>query len=173
MFLVFLLGLIILIVEFIGRFIHPLYFFGRLIPPAVLIMPIISPLRDLIQQRRQRVYALIAMFIAVICFLFTTTLHGAEIAAATLMWVEIVDFLLYSYFRRYGWLVGVIVSDLVAVPMLLPMYVWLRGYPISAVPAYIYVAEFCSLLLVYVIMLATPIRNLFVGLPMLGKRQEG
>lgn len=173
MFLVFLLGLIILTVEFIGRVVHPFFLFGRFFPPAILIVPIIAPLRDLIQQRKHRVHALIAMGIAVIAFFFTTTLSDAVIAAAVLTWVELIDFALYTYFRRYGWLVGLVVSDVIAVPILLPMYVWLRGFPVSVVPEYMYVAEYCSLAVIYILMLATPIRNLFVGLPMLGKRQEG
>ena len=172
MFLVFILGLLVLICEFIGNYIRPFHVFGYTFPPAVFFLPIISPLRDLIQERRQRAHAFIAMGLAVLAFYFTTPLKNAEAAAAALIWVELVDFAFYTYFRRFGWGIGVVLSDLISVPLLLPLYIVFLGHSPHIVPLHFFVGEFVVLVLAYIVILITPIRKLFTGLPMIGKRSE-
>lgn len=119
-------------------------------PIAVLLLP----LRDSIQELHKRRMAFVAILVGTgAAATFTSFQHGV-LAALTLIWVELLDFGLYTYFRKYGWMAGMIISDVVVSPLVPILYYFFSQAGIQ-VNTDVLIARYVVLVLVYVWIVAT------------------
>lgn len=170
-----LMGLVVLAAEFLDKLFNPVTIHGHEYGWVIIMIPFIFPLRDITQERQHRLYAIAGMTLAAVVYFFTTKASNAEYAAIALVWAELIDYGLYTTFRKYGAVPAVVVSDLIATPSILFILFWLLGYPRQLVPWWLIQGQYVILVGIWSVIFLTPLRNLFDGLPMFslsgGKRK--
>jgi hypothetical protein len=100
-----------------------------LIANALIVM--LLPLRDVLQAAGGRRASLVVLGMSLVIVYFIRVDYAiVGAAAAALFWTEVFDFALYAYFKRFGWAVGMIVSDVLSAPVLALIYRWLTESPV-------------------------------------------
>lgn len=112
---------------------HPFVHIGGhefLIANALIVS--LLPLRDVLQAAGGRRASLVVLGMSLIIVYFIRVDYAVVgAAAAALFWTEVVDFALYTYFRQWGWALGMAVSDVLSAPVLALIYRWLTDSPVK------------------------------------------
>jgi hypothetical protein len=199
MYLVILFGALILFARFMGDKIGDVTLFGVTFGVTVVVTAMLLPLRDAIHQIRGRRYVLLTIFLAgTIIYVFFPTIDYPELQlpstmayVAALVWMELVDSLFYAIFRRWGWGPGVVISDLVAAPLLAIVFIWLifgelQSRGLTALVGYDsrwewtwdyivngdLLAKYLTLVVIYVILFTTNLPTRMSGLPMFKRADQ-
>jgi hypothetical protein len=61
--------------------------------------------------------AFAAILVGSIAVMTFTDFNNGLLLAVTYIWVELLDFGVYSYFRRFGWLTGMVTANVIASPL--------------------------------------------------------
>lgn len=140
---------------------------------ATVVLCLLLPLRDMIQNVGGRKAVLVTIGItAVLGYFIRHEGLQAGAVAVSLLWMEILDFGVWTYFKKFGWAVGMIVSDVLSAPLLPLMYVWLVGLPAHLVFDGLTV-RFIILSFVYFFFLVVREPHSFSNLPKFAIRQRG
>lgn len=145
---------------------------------AILSTPVFL-LRDIFEVKHQSLQAFSLTFPAVlVVYLASSALVDNPVQRATaffisLTWAMLIDRNIYTYFRRWGWAVGVFMSDIVSVPMLSICYFYAyTGH--YAVPDGQLIVKYLTLLVIYAILFNTRVLDRIFDGPRVKKipRQE-
>ena len=126
--------------------------------------PIIT-LRDVIQENKVRVQGFIGTLLAFFILLqYTDDTLWASAVAVAVTWTLLFDGILYTWFRRFGWVPAMIVSDCVAQAMspIFFYYLYEGGW---AVPDGQILLRYLTLFAVYGIILSTGWLDRFMKVP--------
>ena len=131
---------------------------------GVIFLALVSTFRDLAQLSGLRFKSLLVL-IAVCAYLWYD-LDGkvAYAAIAALFWAEILDFTIFtvilSNFRSIkGIMAAIIISDVVTIPALWFMLLGLLGVSITELPNGIFLVQYTSLAILYVLLAAIFLHN--------------
>jgi hypothetical protein len=138
----------------------------------VAIAPMMT-VRDMIHQKHSRHYLLLTMIVTFIIVYWWLGEHYALAVAGALIWTELADFFLFTYFRRYGWFIGVVVSDLLTLPLPIILVFGLQ-YDVWSWPTRNLLVEVLTLVPIYVILYYVESASaLFPGLAKVDLRLQG
>lgn len=149
--LVILFGLIILLANWMGAQFGQQSLFGLQFGAGAGILALLLPLRDIIQERHNRLAALLTILVSCVILYFVRDGEVARALAASLFWTEILDFGVYTSLRNKlgaGW--AMIVSDIISAPATPLMYYWLM-YGNIGMPDGQLVVKYTALFLFYLI----------------------
>jgi hypothetical protein len=193
MYLVLLFGALIIFARFAGNKVGDIELFGVTFGVTVVVTAMLLPLRDAIHQIQGRRFVILTIFLSgTVVYVFFPNIDVPELQlpstmafVAALIWMELVDSLFYATFRRWGWAAGVVISDLVAAPLLGIVFIWLifgelesRGLHLAVgydsrwewTRAYVLhgnlAAKYLTLVAIYVILFTTNLPTRMSGLPM-------
>jgi uncharacterized PurR-regulated membrane protein YhhQ (DUF165 family) len=164
MWLVVLFGLIVAVSRFAAHEVGYVTYFGYTFTAGTGLLAALLPLRDIIQERNNRRYALVAMFVGLLIGVMFFGGNGLVIAIA-LFWTEVVDFAVFTSLRKYGWGVAMVASDLISAPLTPLIGFWLINGTVG-MPNGQLIAKLATLAIIYAVFFATNLPEKITGLPL-------
>jgi hypothetical protein len=103
--------------------------FGYTVFLGSIVIAYLPVTRDFVQESGGRKIALALIPIAaIVAWAIRSDSNIALAAAAAIFWSEVVDFGLWTYFKKWGWGTGMLVSDIISTPVFPVLYALLGPF---------------------------------------------